>query len=158
MILFQYATFANTCKLRVIEPSCGHYQSRVNSPHKRPVTQYFSLMLRSAWQTVGQVVIVDNGLSPSRRQAIIWTNGWILLIRNIGINFSEILSEIYTFSFKKIHLKISSGKWRSFCLGLNVWTHCSLGTIHDDMDLGQHWLTWWLAAWLHQAITWTNKN
>ena len=28
--------------------------------------------------------------------------------------------EIYTFSFKKIHLKVPSGKWRPFCLGLNV--------------------------------------
>ena len=62
----------------------------------------------------------DNGLSPSRRQAIIWANGGILLIRNLGTNFSEILSEIYTLSFKKNHLKMSCGKWRPFCLGLNV--------------------------------------
>ena len=33
----------------------------------------------------------DNGLSPGRRQAIIWTNAEILLIGNLGINFSEIL-------------------------------------------------------------------
>ena len=30
------------------------------------------------------------------------------------------LIEIHTFSFKKIHLKMSSGKWRPLCLGLNV--------------------------------------
>ena len=64
----------------------------------------------------------DNGLSPGRPQAIIWTNVWILLIRTLGTNFSEILSEIHTFSFKKMHLKMSSGKWRPFCLGLNVLT------------------------------------
>ena len=29
-------------------------------------------------------------------------------------------SEIHTFSFKKMHLKLSSGKWRPSCLGLNV--------------------------------------
>ena len=62
----------------------------------------------------------DNGLSPSRRQAIIWTNGGILLIRNLGTNFSETLSEIYTFSFKKICLKMASGRRRPFFLGLNV--------------------------------------
>ena len=28
-------------------------------------------------------------------------------------------SEIHTFSFNKIHLKISSVKWRPFCLSLN---------------------------------------
>ena len=39
---------------------------------------------------------------------------------NLDTNFSELLSEIYTFSFKKFHLKVSSEKWRPFCLGLNV--------------------------------------
>ena len=43
----------------------------------------------------------DNGLSPGRRQAIIWTNVGILLIRTLGTNFSEISSEIHAFSFKK---------------------------------------------------------
>ena len=33
----------------------------------------------------------DNGLSPSRRQAIIWTNAGISLIGPLGTNFSEIL-------------------------------------------------------------------
>ena len=64
----------------------------------------------------------DNGLSPGRRQAIIWTNAGILLILTLGTNFSEILSEIRAFSFKKMHLKMSSAKWRRFCLGLNVLT------------------------------------
>ena len=36
----------------------------------------------------------DNGLSPGRRQAIIWTNTGILLIGPLGTNFSEILIEI----------------------------------------------------------------
>ena len=62
----------------------------------------------------------DNGLSPGRHQAIIWINAGILLIRTLGTNFSEILSEIHTFAFKKIHLKMSSGKRRPFCLGFNV--------------------------------------
>ena len=56
----------------------------------------------------------DNGLSPGRRQAIIWTNAGILLIRPSGTNFSEILIGNQTFSFKKIHLKMSSAKWRPF--------------------------------------------
>ena len=61
----------------------------------------------------------DNGLVPDRRQAIIWTNAGILLIRTLGTNFSEILGEIYPFSFSKMHLKMSSAKWRLFGLGLN---------------------------------------
>ena len=62
----------------------------------------------------------DNGLSPGRRQAIIWTNVGILLIGPLGRKVSEILSGIQIFSFKKMHLKMSSAKWRPFCLGLNV--------------------------------------
>ena len=67
----------------------------------------------------------DNSLSPGRRQAIIWTNAGILLIRTLGTNFSEILIEIRIFSFKKMGLKVSSAKWRPFCLGLNVLTGCN---------------------------------
>ena len=72
----------------------------------------------------------DNGLSPDRRQAIIWTNARILLIGPLGTNFSEILIEILTFSFKKIRLKVSSAKRRPFCLSLDVLTHLP------------HWIRW----------------
>ena len=65
-------------------------------------------------------IVSDNGLSPGRRQAIIWTNAGILLIGTLGTNFSEILTEIHIFSFKKMRLKVSSAKRRPFCLGLNV--------------------------------------
>ena len=38
----------------------------------------------------------------------------------LGTNFSEISIEIQAFSFRKMHLKMSSAKWRLFCLSLNV--------------------------------------
>ena len=62
----------------------------------------------------------DNGLSPDRRQAIIWTNAQILLSGPRWTNLNEILTEMHTSSFNKIQLKTSSGKWRPSCLGLNV--------------------------------------
>ena len=72
----------------------------------------------------------DNGLSPDWRQAIIWTNAGILFIGPKGTILSEILIEILTFSFKKMHLKVLSAKWRPFCLSLcwRVWmsAHISL--------------------------------
>ena len=73
---------------------------------------------------VGKLTIIgsDNGLSPERRQAIIWTNAGILLIGPLGTNFSEILVAIQTFSLKKIRLKMPSAKCCSFRLGLNVLT------------------------------------
>ena len=66
------------------------------------------------------IISSDNGLWPDRCQAIIWTNAGKWLIGPLGTNFDEILIKIHTFSFKKIHLKMSSGKWGPFCLGLNV--------------------------------------
>ena len=39
----------------------------------------------------------DNGLSPGRRQAIIWPYAGILLIGPLGTNFSEIVIESQTF-------------------------------------------------------------
>ena len=64
----------------------------------------------------------DNGLSPGRRQAILWTNAGIMLIGPLGANFGDILSEIQTFSLRKIHLKIPSAKCCPFHLGLNGLT------------------------------------
>ena len=65
---------------------------------------------------VGKLTTIgsDNGLSPGRRQAIIWTNAGILLIGPLGTNVSEILIGIKPFSFKQMHLKMSSAKWRPF--------------------------------------------
>ena len=62
------------------------------------------------------------GFSPGQHQAIIWTNAGILLIWPIGTNFGEISIEIHihVFSFKKMHLKMSSAKWQPLCLDLNV--------------------------------------
>ena len=71
---------------------------------------------------VNELTIIgsDNGLPPGRRQAIIWNNTGLLLIEPLGTNFSEISIGIQTFSFKKMHLNMSSAKWRPFCLGLNL--------------------------------------
>ena len=64
----------------------------------------------------------DNGSSPDRRQAIILTTDGILYIGPQGTKFSEILIKIDIFSFKIMHLKMSSGKCRPCCLGLDVLT------------------------------------
>ena len=86
--------------------------------HKR-VVMSLTQWSRVTHKCVGELtnIVSDYRLSPGRRQAIIWTNGGILLIGILVTNFCEI--EIDTFSFKKMHL-IMSAKWRPFCLGLNV--------------------------------------
>ena len=124
---------------------------------------------------VGKQTIIgsDNGLSPGRRQAIIWTNAGILLNGPLGTNFSEFSIVIQTFSFNEMHLKMSSAKWRPFCLGLSVlidvgaWISnhipgflhaltsmtvqlkCRLRYgmeewLHPTVSFGYHYLPWWL--------------
>ena len=80
-----------------------------------------SLRLKDACICVSKLTIIgsDNGLSHGRPLAIIWTNGGIMLIRNLGTNLSEIWREMVTFYFKKMRLKMSTAKWRPFCLGIN---------------------------------------
>ena len=89
---------------------------------------------------VGKLTIIgsDNGLSPGRHQAIIWTNTGILLIWPLGTNFNEILIGNQTFSFKKKHLKKSSAKWRPFCLGLNVLTAGPVHTRNLELVIIRH--------------------
>ena len=93
--------------------------------HPTPLSRYVNSLTHWGRVThicVGKLTVIgsDNGLSPARRQAIILTNSVILLIGLLGTNFSEILIGIQTFSFTKMHLKMSSAKWSPFCLGLNV--------------------------------------
>ena len=115
---------------------------------------------------VGNLTIIasDNGLSPGRRQAITWTNVGILLIGPLGTNFSEMLIEIHTFSFKKINLKMLSGKWRPFCLGLNVLKKAGevshnikqLNSLKPSDAKKHQWSR--SSLFRHQAITWSNAD
>ena len=77
---------------------------------------------RVTHKCVGKLNIIgsDNGLSPGRRQVIIWTNAGILLIEPLGTTFSEILIEIHNLRSRKCIWKHRLEKRRPFCLGLNV--------------------------------------
>ena len=104
-----------------------------------------------------------NGLSPGRRQAIIWTNAGLLLIEPFGTNFSEILIEIQTFSFKKMRLKVSSAKRRPFCLGINELTHLprdnlaekleTFSTAFSSMKMFELWLKYHWSVFLRGHLT-----
>ena len=115
----------------------------------------------------------DYGLSPGWRQAIIWTNAGILLIWTSGTNFGEILSEIHAFSLKKMHLKMSSMKWHSSCLGLNVLILTSQTTtisyaLPQQKKRKKSWwqcidatmicYTWYKYVWYNELKTWISKK
>ena len=124
------------------------------------------------------IIVSDNGLSPDQRQAIIWTNSRNLLIGLFEWNFSEISIRIDTFSSKQIQLKMSSAKWRPFCLGLIVlkmWvTSTKTNSVYISWDMlhihlilmkkltpGGHTKTYILVSLVEvwcQAITSTNSD
>ena len=98
----------------------------------------------------------DNGLSPGRRQAIIWTSAGIMLNRPVGTKFSEMLIEIPTFSFKKLHLKMSSVKWRPFYVGLNIINPGPVYTRGTNLQISK-FLYVKVYQWLN-SLTWVNFN
>ena len=149
---FKWLSFIKLCIDGVGNPSRdGNYFPYASLVHgiDQAAVYCCNSRLLSHWGRVTHIYVStltstasDNGLSPGRRQAIIWNNAGILLIGPLGTNFSEILIEIQIFSLKKIRLKMSSAKCRSFCLGLIELTHPG-GRVHN-MRLQYVWVhTWW---------------
>ena len=104
-----------------------------------------SLLIEAEWYIcVSKQAITgpDNGLSSGQYQAIIWTNAGILLIRTLGTNLSGITSEIDTFSIKKVYLKISSTKWKQFCLCFNELIMTSKPSV----------LYWWVVSLVWSSL------
>ena len=92
----------------------------------------------------------ENGLSPDRHQAIIWTNAGLVLIKSTRTNFCEIWIKVKQFLSKKINLKISSSNWRLFFLDLNVLTLSqSQWENLDDFCYLTHW-NWHKMAYISQ--------
>ena len=75
----------------------------------------------------------DNGLSPARHQAVIWTNTSKVSIRPEGTYFSEIVFKIQKFSFKEMPLETSSAPTLS-------WPKC-VNTFPFSVVYMRHW-TW----------------
>ena len=75
-----------------------------------------SLRLSEAYMRHWNLTIIgsDNGLSPGRHQAIIWTNGGILLIGPLGTHFNELLIKVQYFHSSKCVLKCSLESFVNF--------------------------------------------
>ena len=102
----------------------------------------------ATYMSVNEVSIgSDNGLSPFRRQAIIWTSAGLLLIGPLGTNFSEISIKVQNFLFTKMHLKMSSAKvaailsWGRWVNNHEVWTliSCLMSSMWDIKRRESHW-------------------
>ena len=109
--------------VRLVSDVCNYHEYLlIFSGAKASWVAYFgSLKSLTHWGRVKHICIgkltiigLDNGLSPERRQAIIWTNTGILLIGHLGTNCSETLSKLIYFHSRKCI-------WR-YCLRNGV--HC----------------------------------
>ena len=80
-------------------------------------------LIEAEWRIyalVGQANIgSDYGLSHNRHRAIIWTNAIFLLIEPLETKWFRLFS-------LKTCLEMSYGKWRPFCLVLNVLKSISI--------------------------------
>ena len=91
----------------------------INSAHKRWILCDLTHWGRVKHMCVSKISIIvsDNGLWTQSHylnqclNIVNWTPG--------RLNFREILNEINTVSFKKMHLNMSSAQWRFFPLSLN---------------------------------------
>ena len=71
------------------------------------------------WGSRLTIIGSADGLSPGRRQSIIWTSAGILLIWALGTNFSEILIKIFN-QENAFECVVSQLATRPFCHGCNV--------------------------------------
>ena len=86
-----------------------------------------SVMLLTHWGRMTHLYVSKltrigshNRLAPWPAPSHYLTQCWDIVNSNPRNWLRWILSKIHTSSFKKMHLKMSSAKWRQFCLGLNV--------------------------------------
>ena len=87
-------------------PSAKHYSCRIIDQWCKPspLTHLPGAAYAVNWVIIGS----DNGLSPIRRQAILWTNSGLLWIGPLGTNFNEILLKVNrTFHSRKCTWKYS---------------------------------------------------
>ena len=94
-------------------------------------------------------------------------NGLSHHIINIAINYTEFIlgaSKLHIFIFLIFRPDSTNAKYNYDAYIAKrmkyhqLKTHSGLVTTYGDGDLGQHWLSYWLVARRHQAITRNNVN
>ena len=111
-VLRRYRNYTKNCMLPEINSARLYMFIEINSA--RVELTHRGLVTHTC---VSKLTILgsDNGLSPGRRQAIIWTTAGILLAEHLGQTSMNIQSKFIHFNSRK-----SIGKWWPFCLGLNM--------------------------------------
>ena len=105
------------------------------------------------YASVNQVNIgSDNGLSPGRPQAIIWTNARILLIELVGTKFTEILSRNSNILIQenafgnavcKMAVILSRGRWVEEGWARQIAHFCKIASGHINLKYDYQFFKCW---------------
>ena len=106
-----YFTLRFHCPVRIVANVRWGHLARSTSSSAELSTSLIPVKYRVTHICVGKLTIIvsDNGLSPGRRQAIMWTNAGVLLIGPLGTNSSEILIGNEAFHSRKCIWKCRNG-------------------------------------------------
>ena len=88
--------------------------------YSRTLKTQSAQLIEAEWRIYATVNLPSLVQIMACRHVIIWAKAGIFLIPIPETNFNEIWREIHTFSFKKMHFKMSSMERRSFYPGLSV--------------------------------------
>ena len=93
------------------------FKTRVSSIRRSSQIKSLTHWSRVTHMCVNEITTIgsDNGSSPGRHQAIIWTKARILLIGHLGKKLKW--NQNLWISIEKMHFTMSSAKRRPFCLG-----------------------------------------
>ena len=81
-----------------------------------------------------------------------------LIIVSLQFHISQVTLALIIMINHIFIVDICNKRWGQIYLQLGTLTHCGLVTPYGKRYLNQHWLRYWLVAWRHQAITWTNVD
>ena len=118
------------------------YTNNLKCIHSSPLLWSCFVLHLTHWGRVTHICVSDltiigsdNGLSPGRRQAIIWTNAELLLNGSLGTNFHEILIEILENVFENVVCEMASILSRPQCVKSNVPGYISTPRPHLVLTL-----------------------
>ena len=161
------AVIMNYCKISNIR--CTKWQNLNNSisnirctkwqnlKDSHPVLQ-FAQSIETRCQVDNEDVVgaaLTGDLSDQQSYCLLWC---CLYWRVDGNHFQTHIKDRYVL-WNCPHVNATRPQWWLVSIGSgNGLVPSAITSANVNIDLGQHWLAYWLVAWQHQAITWTNVD
>ena len=139
---------------RIYNIRCTKWQNLNNS---HPVLQ-FAQSIETRCQVDNEDVVgaaPTGDLGDQQSYCLLWC---LLYWRVDGNHFQTHIKDRYVL-WNCPHVNATRPQWWLVSIGSgNGLTPSSITWANINIDLGRHWFMYWLVAWWHQAITWTNVD